>query len=148
MSSQALLTFRLSQQPYALPIPQVLEVASMVSYVKLPTSTDALLGIVNRHGTNLPLVDLCSVFGFPAHQITASSFFIVATIAEQSLGLLVDEILQVRYVSDEKLLPMSEQTDYITHIANDGQNLFQIIDLPALLQLFVQHPNHILEPSE
>jgi purine-binding chemotaxis protein CheW len=72
------LTFRLANQHYALPIEQVLEVAAMVSITTVPDAPPAMLGLANRHGEVLPIIDMRKAFRLPTSEITVATMFIVA----------------------------------------------------------------------
>lgn len=131
------LTFRLGQQSYALPIAQVVEVAAMVELVTVANAPAALLGVANRHGSVLPLLDLRLVFGQPAAPITDSTLFVVAALGTRQVGLIVDEIYQVAYFDAQQLAasPLSEK--YVEGILTYRDQLVQIVALPALLASFL-----------
>ena len=52
----AILTFRLAEQFYALPIMNVLEVAAMMTLSTMPDSHPAIIGMANRQGEALPII--------------------------------------------------------------------------------------------
>ncbi|MEL6526461.1 MAG: chemotaxis protein CheW [Chloroflexota bacterium] len=132
----ALLTFRLSDQYYALRIQHVLEVAAMVEYDKLANADEALLGIANRHGDPLPLLDMRAVFGMSAIAVDVNTLFIVVQTSGYPVGLVVDEVEQVRYVPLNAFRSARAGT-YITHLVSTDDQLFQLVDLDTLLQQYV-----------
>lgn len=128
-----LLTFRLGDQPYALFIEEVVEVASMVELTVLPDSPPAMLGIANRHGVVLPLFDLRLIFGKEVTPINPSTLFIVATHSGQLAGLVVDDVHQVEYMDRGELRAVPTAGKYIRDIVNHKGQLVQIIALSPLL---------------
>lgn len=133
-----LLTFRLADQHYALRIGHVLEVAAMVQMETIANAHDAVLGMANRHGEPIVMLDLRILFGFSAIPIDINTLFIVAQTHDTPIGLVVDEIEQVRYVDSAALRPAQAAGAHITHlISNDAGRLFQLIDLDGLLNTFV-----------
>lgn len=134
---QPFLTFRLGQQTYALPIAQVVEVAAMIELVTVANAPPALLGVVNRHGSVLPLLDLRLVFGQPAAPITDSTLFIVAAVGMRQVGLVVDEVYQVVYFDTVQLAASPIRERYVECILTYRDQLVQIPALSALLAAFL-----------
>ena len=130
----AILTFRLANQYYALPIMNVLEVAAMMSLTKIPNAPEELLGIANRHGEVLPMLDLRIAFSLEAAPIDLSTLFIVAQSDDLRVGLIVDEIFQVKYIDQRAIQEAHGAGDYISHIISDNQTLYQQMTLQALLE--------------
>jgi len=132
-----LLAFRLAHQQYALKIEQVLEVAAMVTLTTVPDAPPEMLGLANRHGEVLPIIDLRLVFKVPAAPISVSTLFIVAEVKERRIGLVVDEVFQVKYITEGALKPTHGAGRYVTHIVGDGESLFQLLDVTPLLQTYL-----------
>src|SRR5688500_12439522 len=88
----AVLTFRLGDQQYALPIDDVVEVAAMVELTRISGVRPEILGMINRRGTPMLLLDLRAVLGQDAPPVDVSTLFIVTVHNEQPVGLVVDEI--------------------------------------------------------
>jgi chemotaxis signal transduction protein len=136
-SQSSLLSFRLGKQLYCLPIAHVVEVAAMISTDALPDAPPALLGVANRHGEILPMLDLRVAFKTELSPITSSTLFIVAEYRGQMLGLLVDEIQQVLYVSPKALKPAGTSSRFMSHLLNYENKLYQQIDVKALLAAYI-----------
>src|SRR5688572_8043469 len=102
------LTFNLGPQRYALPIEQVVEVAAMIEVVSMPDSSPEFLGVVNRHGDVLPMLDLRPLFQQKVTPLTPLTLFIVATYGGQQVGLVVDDVNQVEYFSTERQTGVGE----------------------------------------
>lgn len=131
------LTFRLATQHYALSVNQVLEVAAMVELTTVPDAPPEMLGIANRHGEVLPVIDLRETFKLPTKPITVSTLFIVADVKNKYIGLVVDEIFQVKYIREGALKPTHGAGQYITHIVGDGESLFQLLNVTPLLAKYL-----------
>jgi chemotaxis signal transduction protein len=136
-SQIALLSFRLAKQLYCLPIANVVEVAAMISIESLPDAPDALLGVANRHGEILPMLDLRLAFKAELSPISSSTLFIVAEYRGQMLGLVVDEIQQVLYVNPKALKPAGSTSRFMSHLLNFENRLYQQIDVKALLAAYL-----------
>lgn len=138
MQALTVLAFRLGQQYYALPITQVIEVAAMVSYARLPNAADGLLGVVNRQGSNLLLLDLRQIFGWPAPPVTLTTFFIVAGDEANRAGLVVDEVVRVQHIRADQSTALTDEQHFVSHVLNDGEDLFQLVKLSQIIHTYVR----------
>jgi chemotaxis signal transduction protein len=128
-----MLTFRLGDQQYALPIDEVVEVASMVELTILPDSATGMLGIANRHGAMLPILDLRQILEQEATSIDSSTLFVVVTHGEGVAGLVVDEVHQVEYVDPGAKQSVPAAGRFIRDIVSHKGQLVQLISVPQLL---------------
>lgn len=136
-SKSPFLSFRLAKQFYCLPITNIVEVAALPSLEALPDAPDALLGIANRHGEILPVLDLRKAFKTELQTITVSTLFIVAEHQKQMLGLVVDEVQQVIYVHPSALKAAGSSSRFVSHLLNYENRLYQKIDMKALLAAYL-----------
>lgn len=128
----AVLTFRVGDQTFALPIDYVVEVMAMVESDSINGAKPGIIGIVNRHGTPMPLLDLRIILGKDSSaQVDASTLFIVVQDRARYAGLIVDEIYQVDYVAGVK--PPPQGIRFIQGIASDHQSMVQVIAVAAVL---------------
>ena len=133
----AVLTFTIANQHYALDISSVVEVAAMVELVKVHNARPEVLGVVNRHGSALPMIDMSQVFGEDATSITDFSLFIVVEVLEMSAGLVVDSVEQVEYIPAPHLKATSTAGNYIRGIISYRDILIQLIDIDKLLPVLI-----------
>lgn len=133
---QAILTFSLGAQLYALPIEEVVEVAAMVERTTVADAPPELLGVVNRREQILPLLDLRLVFQQPATPVSSSTLFIVASHAGKLVGLVVDEVQQVEYIPAIEKTPTSARI--IRGIISHKEHLIQIIALPEIMATYLR----------
>jgi len=130
----AVLAFRLDDQYYGLSIAHVLEVAAMIALTQLPDSAPAVLGAANRRGAVLPMLDLRVAFGLPTAPVHAETLFIVADAGQQKIGLVVDEILQVKYMHGQSFVTAQGSGSFVSHLISDDDRVFQIIALQSILE--------------
>lgn len=134
---QAVLAFRLANQFYALKIENVIEVVAMMSLSTQQTEDVAVAGMVNRHGEAIPMLDLRRVFKVTASPPDESTLFIVAQRKDVIVGLIVDEIIQVKYIDTSMNRDAHGAGKYIRTIISDGKALYQQISMTALLGEFL-----------
>ena len=133
----AILTFRLAEQLYALPIMNVLEVTAMMSLSTIPNAPNALIGIANRRGEALAMLDLRIAFHLEASAPDISTLFIVAQTKKIRVGLVVDEIFQVKYIHRDAIQATQNAGHYITHIISHNNVLYQQINLDTLISEYL-----------
>ena len=130
------LLFMLGDQEYAVLIEDVTEVTALVEIVTVPDTRPEILGVINRHGAVLWMVDLRRVFNQPAKDLDISTLFIVAQRGETQLGLVVDEVRQVDYLDLSQLQSAPATSDTILGIITHGERLIQLISLSPLLMKY------------
>lgn len=127
MMSEPFLIFSLGAQRYALSIHEVVEVAAMVELASVPGMQPPMLGVANRHGSVLPVIDLRPA----ATQINPSMVFIVGVSGSQHVGLVVDDVHHVEYLEETSPSRLGEA--YVRAIIPHQGELIQVITLPPLL---------------
>jgi purine-binding chemotaxis protein CheW len=130
------LSFRLGQQDYALLIEDVVEVASMVEVMTMAGVSAEVLGLVNRHGSVLPLLDLRAIFQQSSRPFDIATLFIVAQIQGRQAGLVIDEIYQVEHIGMEQLQNIAMRGKYIQNVVRRGDHLMQVVALSPLFADF------------
>lgn len=132
----AVVTFMLGDQFYALLIDDVIEVAAMVELIHLANARAEVLGAVNRHGVVLPILDARLMLGHDAQRIDDMTMFIVVGVNEPVIGLVVDRVLQVEYISGQKL-NLSGIDRFIRGLLTQGGRVIQLLDLDQILEAFL-----------
>lgn len=128
-----ILTFVLEDKKYALRIDHVVEVAAMMHYSPVADSISALIGLVNRHGDVMPLIDLRVVFGLNAPPIDTHVLFIVAQFEGVLVGLVVDTVNQVEYIQQGDLRDVPGGGRWVQQVAGYQDDLIQIISISAII---------------
>lgn len=141
----SLLTFTVGPQLCALPIEEVVEVAAMVELVSVPDSPPEVLGMVNRRGRVLPMLDLRLIFKQPSAPVNSQTLFIVAAHNDQMVGVVVDEIVQVDSISRDALETAPTTSRYVRGVISLKDQLVQVLALPALLAAFL--PDRAIETT-
>jgi purine-binding chemotaxis protein CheW len=93
---ESLVTFRLGQQVYALPIGSVVQIVEMVSVTPIPQVNYSVEGVINYHGKAIPAVNLRRHLGLATVPLGLDTHIIVGNSDDRTVGLLVDEVLSVK----------------------------------------------------
>jgi purine-binding chemotaxis protein CheW len=91
----AMVTFRLGSQTYALPIAPVRQIIEMVTITPLPQGNHTIAGVINFHGTLVPVINLRRYLGLDEISLQLHTPIILVNISERLVGLIVDQVLDV-----------------------------------------------------
>ncbi len=90
-----LMTFRLNQQTYALPIEQITQIIEMVTITPIPQVNPSMEGVINVHGATVPVVNLRRHLGLPPGQLQLHTPLVLAQANGRMVGLIVDQVTDV-----------------------------------------------------
>ncbi|NQU51109.1 MAG: chemotaxis protein CheW [Bacteroidetes bacterium] len=102
------LEFLLSEEKYAIDSTYISEVIRIADLTPLPCTPSFILGIINKRGQILSVVDIKKFFNLPEKGITNLNRVIVVKHNEIEIGILTDEIIgntTVNIQSLQKELP-------------------------------------------
>ena len=92
---KSLVGFVVGDVAYAVPIVDVQEIVTPLPLTELPHSPPAVAGVTDHRGHVIPIIDLRSRFGLPAHPDRIRSKWILIRSQERVLGLAVDRVTDV-----------------------------------------------------
>ena len=102
-------TFRLGNDTFALPIEPVGQILPMLAITPLPEGAgslvDSLVGAFNLHGRVVPVIDLRRHVRLSCTDLERDTPLIVAHAVDQAIGLIVDEVLDVLAVDEADVTP-------------------------------------------
>jgi purine-binding chemotaxis protein CheW len=135
--TEPLLVFFLDGRELAFPLAVVLRAFFSVEVTQIPSSPDIIIGVINYHGTIIPVVDLRIRFSVSKREILPSDRFILIRTKRRRLVVVASEVYGVLRPSYalkpvEDILPGAR---YISGILpHDGQ-LILIHDPDLFLSL-------------
>jgi purine-binding chemotaxis protein CheW len=103
-----LLVFALSGQICAVETRAVREVARFTDFSPVPGAPASLFGVTNLHGEILPVFDLRPLLGIAPTSVTNLSRLLVLGEEREELGLLADEVQEVRSMRQDEVLEAPE----------------------------------------
>ena len=133
-----LLVFTLDAQRYALQVPVVERAIRMVEITPLPKAPGIVSGVVNFHGTVVPVLNIRSRFGLPEREPGLGDQLLIARTSRRIVALVVDSVHDVvtlpsgEMVEPEAILPQLEHLEGVVRF-DDGMVFIQ--DLDAFLSL-------------
>jgi purine-binding chemotaxis protein CheW len=107
--------FRLDTENYGVNVQNVREVLRVGDIRPVPGSNFDVLGVINVRGVIVSVLDSRQYFKLPSAAVTDLSRIIIVEQQGQAIGLLVDEVKEVRDIQEEGI-------DAISTIGDDSNN--------------------------
>ena len=135
------LLFELGKDRYALEAGQVVEVLPLLEFKRIPRAIVGVAGLINYHGTPIPLLDLTELtLGRPS-QARMSTRIIVTNYLEESgerhpIGLLAERVTETirRAEADFKRSGVNvEGARFLGPVLVEADNIIQRVELKHLL---------------
>ncbi|OFI06522.1 chemotaxis protein CheW [Clostridium acetireducens DSM 10703] len=108
------LIFSINDEYYAADIMEVERILGYQEPTELPDSPSFVEGVINYHGTILPIISLSKRFGFEEGEIKKDSKIVVAKQENNKIGIIVDVVSEV---SDVNVKNMEEAPEIVAGIS-------------------------------
>lgn len=134
--TRQLVTFSLDGTAFGIDAAAVERVFRAVAVTPLPGAPAVVAGVVDVHGTVVPVVDTRAAFGFPARRLRASDQFIVAAGRARSLALIVDAVGDVLDADGDAVVPGGDVGDGLRAVGGvlpTASGIVLVGDVDALL---------------
>lgn len=129
-----ILIFEIGSVRYALPSADVRELHRAVAIVPLPKAPPIVEGLINVHGSVVPVLDVRSRFRLPPKPLSHTDHLIVAWAGERLVALRVDRALDVARLHRGDIEPAGVGADeYVAGVAKLADGLVLIHDLRVFL---------------
>lgn len=103
-----LMTFRLDDQEYALPIANVVQVVRIVAITPMPEAPKIVEGAINVRGKVIPVIDIRKRFNLQAKPHDLNTQLLIAQIDSRMMALIVDVVSEVLAMPASNVEPPSE----------------------------------------
>jgi purine-binding chemotaxis protein CheW len=137
-----LVAFRLNEQLYALPIEPIVQIVEMVTITPLPQVNHAMRGIINVHGTAVPVLDLRQHLGLADAGLRLHTPIILVKAKERQVGLIVDQVTSVMNVPVDRIAhpadvlpPELGQAPLLRGLAHTEAGMVLLLDLEHLFEI-------------
>lgn len=135
-----LILFRVANEYFALSVDDVKEVVDISPLTRLPNAPSIFLGVMNQRGRILKVVNLSQCLGLTSSpEDKASQRIAVLNEPEMEIGLLVDQVSQIRRVlsKDMEEVPTLKQTEakspFLRKLAKVDRNIVNVLDRSKLI---------------
>ncbi len=133
-----LVTFKLKDEEFGVDVLKVERINPMTEITKVPRAPEYLLGVVNRMGQIIPIIDLRVRLGFESREADRNTRVIDYKLGDTLVGFVVDEVTGVKRISKEIIEPPPPiiagiESEYIKGVGKLETNLIILLDLDKLL---------------
>lgn len=130
--------FRLGQQLYALDIMKIREIIRPQKLTPVPKTPSFIEGVINLRGLVIPVADLRKRFEQEVFEDHRKNRIIICSLTGKLVGLLVDEVTEVRSYTRQELSPAPRfirgpEAQFFLGVARQGDDLVMLIDLEKVL---------------
>ena len=132
------LTFKLSDEVFALDVAKVREILEITNITKVPQTPDFMCGVINLRGSVVPVIDMRLKFGMSATEQTVNTCIIVVEVNMDGdtvvLGALADSVQEVVEMEPESIeeaphIGTKLNTDFIRGMGKVGSRFVMILDI-------------------
>lgn len=103
--SKSLITFEVGGEIFGIDSMAIVEIRAWSAASSLPGAPDYVVGVVNRRGVAMPVIDLAIRLGWQPADISMHHAIVVIQIDEQEVGLIVEAVSDMVSVDLEALQP-------------------------------------------
>ena len=137
-ASSQFLTFLLDEQEYGLELFKIQEIRGYAPVTPIPNVPAHVRGVMNLRGTVLPVVDLRMKFRLPPIEYNKFTVIVIATVADKTVGLLVDAVSDVLMVGHDAIREAPDfgtavDTRFINGVFQSREHLTVALNLEELL---------------
>jgi purine-binding chemotaxis protein CheW len=135
------LTFKLSEEVFALDVSKVREILEYTGITKVPRTPDFMRGVINLRGSVVPVIDMRLKFGMPATEQTINTCIIVAEVRMDEevivLGALADSVQEVIEMEPEQIeaaphIGTHLNTDFIHGMGKHDNGFVMILNIDRI----------------
>lgn len=130
--------FRVGAGLYALDIMRIREIIRPQKLTVVPRAPRFIEGVINLRGAVIPVADLRKRFDHPAANDDRKNRIIICSVSGKIVGLLVDEVLEVRRYGRQDVAPSPQflkgpEAEFFLGVARRGDDLVMVLDLDRIL---------------
>lgn len=134
-----LVVFRLGNEEFGADIAQVREIIKAGEITGIPQAPSYIHGVINLRGQVTTVVNLRRRMGLPDRDTDGNSRIIVVEIDHSTIGMMVDSVTEVKYVSSDqvepydRLLASNATQGYILGVCKLKDHLLIMVDLKKIV---------------
>jgi len=117
------LTFLLDHHRFAIPVEDVEKVERAVAITPVPESGKLLHGVIDYHGTLLPVINLRQKFSLDPTEITPDHKLLIVSTHLRQLAILVDEVGEVTKIPEKEIFETKTAAARLSKNDESGRNL-------------------------
>jgi len=138
------LTFTLADEQYAVNVQYVWKVLEYTQITKVPNTSDFMLGVINLHGSVVPVMDLRKKFNLPEKEQTIDTSIIAIEIETDDgklpVAVLADSVQEVIDLDEQHIEPAPKigtrvNDDFIEGMGKKDDEFIIILDIEKVFSI-------------
>lgn len=130
-------SFILGKETYAVSASTVNEVLRYTEITPVPGAPQAIMGIINLRGNVVTVLSARTMFGLPPAEIAEQSRIVIVDIADYSVGILVDRVVEVvdldtRAMENSPNSGNESASQFMQGVYNREQELYILVNFARL----------------
>jgi purine-binding chemotaxis protein CheW len=130
--SERVVSFRIGSEVLAVAVGRVTEIVRPRQITEVPQVPIFVKGVVNLRGRIIPVLSLRVRLGLEEQETTESTRIVVVTVADESVGMIVDAVEQVVSIPNSAVTPpspvfVSVDADFVRGIARIGDSQLVVL---------------------
>lgn len=131
-----ILTFALGQIVYGMPVTDVVSIETKMNILRIPEAPQHIEGIMNLHGSIVPVYNLASRFGCPGEKIEN---IIVSNVGGMKVGLEVGKVKEILEAGSSDINPMpslmNSTQNFFHDVVSRNRDLIGVLDVNRLISM-------------
>ena len=134
------LLFHIGRDRYGLPLAGIVRVLPLLELKQLPLTPDYVAGLMDLHGTPVPVIDLSRLAGLPAAAAQFDTRIVIVDYRApggetmHALGLLASQVRGIADIAPQGLEDSGVATaPFLGQVASDADGIVQLVELQHLL---------------
>ena len=134
------LLFHIGRDRYGLPLAGIARVLPLLELKQLPLTPDYVAGLMDLHGTPVPVIDLSRLAGLPAAAAQFDTRIVIVDYRApggetmHALGLLASQVRGIADIDPQQLEDSGVATaPFLGQVASDADGIVQLVELEQLL---------------
>lgn len=134
--------FKLGQESYGIDIKKVTTIEKEEQYfiTRVPKTAAFVKGVINLRGEIIPVINLRQKFNMEQIGVNDDTRIIIVKVEEVSLGLIVDLVEEVVYISNDVIenvgnITKDSSANYIQGVGKLEDKIITLLNLNALIEV-------------
>lgn len=134
------LLFHIGRDRYGLPLAGIARVLPLLELKQLPLTPEYVAGLMDLHGTPVPVIDLSRLAGLPAAAAQFDTRIVIVDYRApggetmHALGLLASQVRGIADIDPQGLEDSGVATaPFLGQVASDADGIVQLVELEQLL---------------
>jgi purine-binding chemotaxis protein CheW len=138
--NQELLTFRLSDEVYAIDILKVEEIIRLIDVTPIPRAPKLVKGVISLRGAIIPIIELKRRMGLKETTVGKKNRIIITGLDQGLMGFVSDEVLEVVKVNKNEIesspnLPGRGDSDHLQGVIRAKNRMIILLDIDRAANL-------------